>query len=271
MILRPCRRSIYNPHNPMPYILENMTHDDITQVANIERLCFSMPWPTSAYRRELKTPNTNRYIVARFVPPETAAHHRMQPPTEESLTALSHPELYPHNGQETPPETEHRSRSLLSTLLPWLRSSYNGNGEAGKSLVFPVAGYAGLWLMVDEAHITTIGVHPDHRGQGVGELIFLGLAHLAAEMRATRLTLEVRVSNITAQNLYKKYGLEVTGVRKRYYSDNGEDAYIMWSKPVASAEFQDRIATLRAELAGRLQQSFTQALPPRRPVERTLQ
>jgi ribosomal-protein-alanine N-acetyltransferase len=255
----------------MPYILENMTYDDISQVANIERLCFSMPWPTSAYRRELKTPNTNRYIVARFIPPEIAVERGMRRPTAEDLTVLSHPELHPQNGHEAPLETEHRSRSLLSTLLPWLRNPANGSEEVSNGSGFPLAGYAGLWLMVDEAHITTIGVHPDHRGQGVGELIFLGLADLATEMRATRLTLEVRVSNITAQNLYRKYGLEVTGVRKRYYSDNGEDAYIMWSKPVLSAEFQERIAILRAELAQRLQQSFTQTLPPRRPIERVLQ
>src|SRR5215210_5564336 len=186
----------------MPYILENMTHDDIPQVANIERLCFSMPWPTSAYRRELKSPNTNRYIVARFVPPGIAAQRNMPLPTHENLTTLSHHELYPQNGHGTPPENEHRNRSLLSTLLPWLRSSSNGSEEPNN---LPVAGYAGLWLMVDEAHITTIGVHPDHRGQGVGELIFLGLADLAIEMRASRLTLEVRVSNVTAQNLYRKY------------------------------------------------------------------
>jgi ribosomal-protein-alanine N-acetyltransferase len=127
---------------------------------------------------------------------------------------------------------------------------------------YPLSGYAGLWLMVDEAHVTTIGVHPDHRGQGAGELLFLGLADIAQEMRATRITLEVRVSNLSAQALYRKYGLEIAGVRRRYYSDNGEDAYIMWSEPLASADYRNRIANLRARLAERLIAGFYTQQPP---------
>jgi ribosomal-protein-alanine N-acetyltransferase len=130
-----------------------------------------------------------------------------------------------------------------------------------------VVGYAGLWLMVDEAHVTTIGVHPDHRGQGVGELLFLGLADLAAELSALRVTLEVRVSNIGAQAMYRKFGLDIAGLRRRYYSDNGEDAYIMWSEPIASPQFQHRLAKMRSLLAERLHTSFTQVLPPSRPVD----
>lgn len=133
----------------------------------------------------------------------------------------------------------------------------------------PVAGYAGVWLMVDEAHVTTIGVDPDHRGRGAGELLFLGLVDIAQEMRANRLTLEVRVSNSGAQALYRKYGLEIAGLRKRYYSDNGEDAYIMWSEPISSAPFKQRIARLREELAGRMRSSFSGDLAPTRLVDRT--
>src|SRR5437764_10565956 len=101
----------------MPYILEHMLAEDIPEVATIERLCFSMPWPTSAYRRELKTPETNRYVVARFVPAEIAARLSMQEPTLESLTQLSHPEWYPTpaNGTTTRPENQ-GPRSFLSTL-----------------------------------------------------------------------------------------------------------------------------------------------------------
>ena len=105
-------------------------------------------------------------------------------------------------------------------------------------------------------------MHPDHRGQGAGELLFLGLADIAQEMRATRITLEVRVSNLSAQALYRKYGLEIAGVRRRYYSDNGEDAYIMWSEPLASAEYRNRIAKLRAQLTQRLRAGFYTNTPP---------
>jgi ribosomal-protein-alanine N-acetyltransferase len=123
--------------------------------------------------------------------------------------------------------------------------------------------------MVDEGHVTTIGVHPDHRGKGAGELLFLGLVDIAAEMKAARVTLEVRVSNLPAQALYRKYGLEVAGVRKRYYSDNGEDAYIMWSEPVTAPHFQERIRHLREDLAARLRASFDTDLPATRPVDRS--
>src|SRR3954470_11090654 len=115
----------------MPYILEPMRVDDIQEVAAIERLCFSMPWPTSAYRRELKTPETNRYVVARFVPPEIAARLSMQEPTLESLTSLAHPERYPPpaNGAAAARQANQGARLLLSTLLPWLRKSENGQPE----------------------------------------------------------------------------------------------------------------------------------------------
>jgi ribosomal-protein-alanine N-acetyltransferase len=190
--------------------------------------------------------------------------------TIENLTSLKHPELYSQNGHSGGQEEQaHGGRSLLSTLLPWLKNSHVDEAAAAPRSPFPVVGYAGLWLMVDEAHVTTIGVHPDHRGQGAGELLFLGLADIARQMRATRITLEVRVSNTGAQNLYRKYGLEVAGVRKRYYSDNGEDAYIMWSQPIASPQFQEKIAMLRLQLTERLQRSFYQVQPPSRTVDRS--
>ncbi len=261
----------------MPYILENMTVDDIPVVAAIERLCFRMPWPTSAYRRELKTPETNRYIVARFVPPELARQAGLPLPDAAGLTRLHHPELDAYLQGHTPLQAgtgqspDRHTHPLLHTLLPWLRNggSDSESERSGRQSAVPVVGYAGLWLMVDEAHVTTIGVHPDHRGQGVGELLFLGLIDIAQQMKARRVTLEVRVSNTTAQALYRKYGMEVAGIRKRYYSDNGEDAYIMWSDPVDSPAFKMRIEKYREELARRLQQSFYRQLPPSRPVDAT--
>src|SRR5436853_399492 len=135
----------------MPYILELMRAEDIPEVATIERLCFTMPWPTSAYRRELKTPETNRYIVARFIPPEIAARLGMNAPTVESLTRLAHPEWYAPagNGSRTGTHVEQGgARSFLATLLPWLRKPDNGGYEESRHSPFPIVGYAGLWLMV---------------------------------------------------------------------------------------------------------------------------
>src|SRR3954469_1563513 len=79
----------------MPYILEDMATDDIREVAAIERLCFTMPWPSSAYRRELKTPETNRYIVERYISPQDAVGMGLTEPTEANLTSLYHRELMP--------------------------------------------------------------------------------------------------------------------------------------------------------------------------------
>ncbi len=251
----------------MPYILDNMVQDDIPQVAAIERLCFSMPWPISAYKRELKTPESNRYIILRFVPPMAAHETHMATPSEANLTSFSHPELYRHENGHSTEHAENTGRSLFSNLLPWIRNDATAGEAKDTRNDFPLVGYAGLWLMVDEAHVTTIGVHPHHRGQGAGELLFLGLADIASEMRAARMTLEVRVSNTSAQALYRKYGLEIAGVRRRYYSDNGEDAYIMWSEPIASAQFRERIATLRAQLTRRLQDTFLKEAPPARQVD----
>src|SRR5438094_5296451 len=101
----------------MPYILEDMILEDIREVAAIEHLCFSLPWPTSAYRRELKTPETNRYIVARFVPPEVAAQLGMPEPTVGNLTDLQHPELEAANRTNHQAQSSNNgNRSLLSTL-----------------------------------------------------------------------------------------------------------------------------------------------------------
>lgn len=247
----------------MPYILENMTPDDIPQVAAIERLCFSMPWPVSAYKRELKTPESNRYIVVRYLTPAQAEGAALPPPAPNNLTHLTHYELRDNaNGHGEPQQRRDHANgaggiSRLASLLPWNR---NGHAEVEEEVHrgYPIAGYAGLWLMVDEGHVTTIGMHPDHRGQGAGELLFLGLADIAADMKATRITLEVRVSNLSAQALYRKYGLEIAGVRKRYYSDNGEDAYIMWSEPLSSSQYMERLERLRQELAARLAAGFSQ-------------
>ena len=88
-------------------------------------------------------------------------------------------------------------------------------------------GYAGYWLIADEIHISTIAVDPQMQGQGLGELILLNILHLGYEHEAAMVTLEVRVSNLVAQDLYRKYGFELVGRRKRYYKDTGEDALLM--------------------------------------------
>jgi len=90
-----------------------------------------------------------------------------------------------------------------------------------------VVGYAGMWKIIDEGHITNIAVHPDYRGRKVGRKLLNGLIANARKSRLKLLTLEVRISNDIARKLYETSGFEVVGQRRRYYADNNEDAIIM--------------------------------------------
>ncbi|SFX71064.1 ribosomal-protein-alanine N-acetyltransferase [Thermoactinomyces sp. DSM 45891] len=91
-----------------------------------------------------------------------------------------------------------------------------------------VVGYCGMWVIIDEAHITNIAVHSRCRGKGFGELLLRYAMEFSTLYGAEKMTLEVRASNQIAQQLYKKLDFEVTGLRPNYYSDNKEDALIMW-------------------------------------------
>ncbi|MCC6617785.1 MAG: ribosomal protein S18-alanine N-acetyltransferase [Chloroflexi bacterium] len=139
----------------------------------------------------------------------------------------------------------------LSFAVPWpphaFEQELRGNrlarylvARAGGSVV----GFAGIWLMVDDAHVTTFGVHPDWRRQGIGRQLMLNLAELSIAIGARQMTLEVRVSNQGAQALYRSFGFEVVGQRPRYYTDDGEDALVMTTPPLADARMR---AVLDAE------------------------
>lgn len=93
-----------------------------------------------------------------------------------------------------------------------------------------IVGYVGVWFVVDEGHITNVAVHSDYRGQKIGDKLVKEMVKLCKESKLIAMTLEVRVSNTVAQNLYKKYGFKMGGIRKEYYSDNKEDAIIMWNQ-----------------------------------------
>lgn len=114
-----------------------------------------------------------------------------------------------------------------------------------------VVGYGCLWLIVDEAHISTLASSPEWRSHGLGELLLLTLLHEAIALGAVMATLEVRVSNAVAQALYSKYGFGVVGRRKKYYTDNQEDALLMTVEPLDKA-CQAELARLQKALFVRL-------------------
>lgn len=104
--------------------------------------------------------------------------------------------------------------------------------------------YGGMWLMVDEAHITTFAVEPAWRRRGIGARLMLEMMRLANDMGARVATLEVRLSNRAARALYARIGFRPVGIRPRYYSDNSEDALIMTTAPLSSPEMEQRMTAL---------------------------
>jgi ribosomal-protein-alanine N-acetyltransferase len=118
-----------------------------------------------------------------------------------------------------------------------------------------ILGYGGFWLMYDEAHISTLAIRVAWRRQGLGELLLVALLDKAQRLSASRVTLEVRVSNVAAQNLYAKYGFEQVGRRKGYYADNREDALILTTPEFASFTYRELIKVRRRDLSRRLAQA----------------
>ena len=101
-----------------------------------------------------------------------------------------------------------------------------------------IVGYGGMWRMYDEAHVTTIGVRRELHHQGYGRILFAGLVQAAYDMGAKWITLEVRTTNDNAMHMYDGFGFKVIGRRKGYYTDNGEDAIVMWSDSIHSPRFR---------------------------------
>jgi ribosomal-protein-alanine N-acetyltransferase len=201
-------------YSPLAYRVEPMRSEDLGAVMEIERVAFSAPWSARAYDYELHYNEMAHYYVARRQQIEMLPY---APTPRQSwwqrVLALA----------ENSPAAEH-------------------NGRA------PVVGYGGFWLMADETHISTIATHPQLRRRGIGGLLLLAMLDDAAEIGASIATLEVRASNTAAQALYRKYGFEVVGSRRNYYSDNGEDALIMSTPTITTATFARQLQALRAAL-----------------------
>lgn len=214
----------------MYYFIEAMTEDDIPRVQVIERQSFTTPWSANTYRREIRSLQNCRYVIARASATPPAQRPRTQTPVApRPFGVLS---------------------QLVSIFLPEPPAPTPNSLPPDPT---PIVGYGGVWLTVDDAHITTIAVDPLYRGQGIGELLLNALIDHAYDLGAHQITLEVRISNTSAQRLYLKYGFQPGGTRPRYYTDNSEDALIMWTEGINTAEFKARLAELRRQLVVRLQ------------------
>jgi ribosomal-protein-alanine N-acetyltransferase len=111
-----------------------------------------------------------------------------------------------------------------------------------------VVGYAGLMVVEDEGHITTLTVDPAWHHRGIGTVLLADLARAAPPLGVRHLTLEVRVGNAPAQSLYHRFGFAPVGVRKNYYAETGEDAIIMWVRDIDTPDYAARLASIDAHL-----------------------
>ena len=202
--------------NKMPYTLRPMRERDLSQAAEIERDAFPTLFPPTSFRRELKN-RLARYLVARS---------RQDPPQLVEQCTIS--------------------PAGIGGIIHRAASLWRGRPIAWQPGQPYIVGFLGTWYMPDEAHIVSVGVRSDYRGFGIGELLLIGAIEQALRRRMPTVTLEVRKSNYIAQNLYKKYGFKKMGVRKRYYSDNREDALIMTASAIHSLEYRHRLSSLIA-------------------------
>ena len=122
-----------------------------------------------------------------------------------------------------------------SFLTPWSRSAFEEELAQNRLARYIVAvengeivGYAGTWLVINEAHVTNVAVSGQRRREGIGRLLMQKLMELARDNDMESMTLEVRVSNAAARHLYEQLGFVEAGIRKNYYSETKEDALILW-------------------------------------------
>ncbi len=111
-----------------------------------------------------------------------------------------------------------------------------------------IVAYGGIWVILEDSHVTTIAVHPDQRGKRLGEEMLVHLLDEAIERGASWITLEVRETNDVAQKLYRKYGFTVVSTRRGYYSDNNESALVMWAGNLRGPLYASRLSALKAAL-----------------------
>lgn len=195
----------------MNYIIRSMRRSDINPVTAIDREAFSTMWPPMNYHREMEN-QLACYLVL------------------SQVSGIS------QGGIET-----EKNPGLVEKVKTWITP----NGGKPKEKII---GFAGFWMMADEAHIISLAVRKEYRRRGFGEFLLLELMEESFKRHAVTLTLEVRVSNYEAQRLYIKNGFSEKGIRKAYYTDNREDALIMTIENIESVAWRDKLNKARAKV-----------------------
>jgi ribosomal-protein-alanine N-acetyltransferase len=167
---------------------------------------------------------------------------RIEPMAQGDLTAVLHIEALSF--------TTAWPANAFSNEIRDNKLAHYFTGRVGSRIV----AYGGIWVILEDSHITTIAVHPDHRGLKLGEEMLLKLLDEAITQGASWITLEVRESNDAAQKLYRKYGFTTVSTRRGYYSDNGENALVMWAGNLKGELYAARLRVLRAALEAEIAQ-----------------
>lgn len=207
------------------YSIRNMEERDIPQALELDREAFPTQWPYptySSFKQELN--NRLAYYIVAYTSADNAVFSNV---IQNNSTG---------------------GRNFFDKVFGLFHISQTFN--ARQSILPPPArdyilGMAGFWLMVGEAHIITIAVRNDYRRQGIGTRMLIYIIERAIELNANFVTLEVRVSNVTAQLLYKKFGFSPTGIRYKYYTDNNENALIMSTDDINSPVYSNRLKSLK--------------------------
>ena len=203
--------------------VRSMELRDISQVSEIEREAFPPPWPATNFKRDLSLNSLTHYLVAyECLPCQVEPPVYNAPPARLGLRKL---------------------RSILERLGGWENRCQDGAEY--------ILGFAGIWFMADEAHLSNIAVRQSRQRGGIGELLVISVIKLAIEQNASFVTLEVRATNEVAQHLYRKCGFVEVGVRRGYYSDNREDAVLMTAEAITSEGFLRSFDNVKAAYAER--------------------
>lgn len=209
----------------MPYYVRLMRKEDIAQVTKIDHEVFPTLWPPTNYKRELEN-RLAHYIVACDAR-ETAEESRVEVASGKDVSGLV---------------------SKVKRLFNYMR--FFGE-ELPPSSREHVIGFAGFWIMADEAHLTNIAVRESSRRQGIGELLLISVVDMAIELKASIITLEVRDSNTAAQSLYRKGGFIQVGLRRGYYISGREDGVLMSTENITSGSFQTHFQQVKQAYAER--------------------
>ncbi len=194
-----------------------MKQKDVAQVAEIDREAFPSNWSSfsyMSYTQELGNPLAH-YIVA-------CTQERAK--TQDAGNIL---------------------KGRFSSFREFLGGKPTPGEKERAADEDYVVGFAGLRVILKEAHLVSIATRDEYRGQGIGESLLISVIELAAKLDASTITLEARVSNKVAQALYKKYGFQEVGIRRAYYSDDGEDAVLMEADTITLASFQSSLQQLK--------------------------